>query len=289
MCYSAQIEADYRAYVKMFGADIDIKAFVELYWYRRNDPRLKLPKGMERAFADPRTDDERRIKQAIDEYKAQEATRLEQELFAQRTRLTEAERALQVKPTKAAADSQRIATDKIAKAKTRLDDLRRTEPEDRDSRIFPTHYAPVMVSENGRRVIKPMRYQCRPKMGVGRRLRGAHCWLVLSGDAEVRPSRAPRLIVLALALGLAACGERSSTADSRNPQSARGDTPVRFVVCTSDGKSCFVDSRFHDLESCQWHKRMAEAHCDSASTQGKITCETTANSSMAISYCLPEQ
>ena len=162
MCYSAQIEADYRAYVKMFGADIDIKEFVEIYWYRRNDPRLKLPKGMERAFADSQTDDERRIKQAIDDFKAQEATRLEQELFAQRTRLTEAERALQVKPTKAATNSQRIATDKIAKAKTRLDDLRRTEPEDRDSRIFPTHYAPVMVSENGRRVIKPMRYQCRP-------------------------------------------------------------------------------------------------------------------------------
>jgi hypothetical protein len=27
---------------------------------------------------------------------------------------------------------------------------------------FPGHYAPVMVMENGRRVIKPMRYQCWP-------------------------------------------------------------------------------------------------------------------------------
>ena len=32
---------------------------------------------------------------------------------------------------------------------------------DRDSRIFPGHYVPVMVMEHGRRVIKPMRYQCR--------------------------------------------------------------------------------------------------------------------------------
>ena len=31
----------------------------------------------------------------------------------------------------------------------------------RDSRIFPGHYAPVMVIENGERVVKPMRYQCR--------------------------------------------------------------------------------------------------------------------------------
>jgi putative SOS response-associated peptidase YedK len=33
---------------------------------------------------------------------------------------------------------------------------------DEDARIFPDHYAPVMVWEDGRRVVKPMRYQCRP-------------------------------------------------------------------------------------------------------------------------------
>lgn len=44
----------------------------------------------------------------------------------------------------------------------KLSDLRHTELKDRDSRIFPGHYVPVMVMENGRRVIKPMRYQCRP-------------------------------------------------------------------------------------------------------------------------------
>jgi putative SOS response-associated peptidase YedK len=44
----------------------------------------------------------------------------------------------------------------------RLADLRRTDAYERDARIFPGHYAPVMVMEVGRRVIKPMRYQCRP-------------------------------------------------------------------------------------------------------------------------------
>jgi putative SOS response-associated peptidase YedK len=39
--------------------------------------------------------------------------------------------------------------------------LRRTTPEARDSRIFPGHYAPVLAVENGQRVIKPMRYECR--------------------------------------------------------------------------------------------------------------------------------
>lgn len=43
----------------------------------------------------------------------------------------------------------------------RLEDIRRTESQPRDSRILPAHYAPVMVMENGQRVVKPMRYQCR--------------------------------------------------------------------------------------------------------------------------------
>ena len=83
-------------------------------------------------------------------------------MFKQRKRLADAERTLQAKPTKAATESQRIATDKIEWGMGKLSDLRRTELKDRDSRIFPGHYAPVMVMKNGRRVIKPMRYQCRP-------------------------------------------------------------------------------------------------------------------------------
>src|SRR5690606_1516810 len=66
------------------------------------------------------------------------------------------------KTTKKALDDQRIATKKIEQAKARLADLRRTEIKDRDRRIFPGVYAPVLVVENGRRVVKPMRYQCRP-------------------------------------------------------------------------------------------------------------------------------
>jgi putative SOS response-associated peptidase YedK len=64
--------------------------------------------------------------------------------------------------TKAAFESKRIAGDKIDRAMRQLDDLKRTDLQDRDSRIFPGHYAPVMVMEGGERIIKPMRYQCRP-------------------------------------------------------------------------------------------------------------------------------
>lgn len=162
MCYSAQVWADYRRYIRDFGAELDIKEFYELFWRRTTDPKVKIPKAMEAAFVEPRTDAELKIKAAIDTFAAAETVELEQGVFEQRKRLADAERTLKTKPTKAAANSRRIATDKIAWAMGKLADLKRLEPTDLDSRIFPGHYAPVMVMENGRRVVKPMRYQCRP-------------------------------------------------------------------------------------------------------------------------------
>ncbi len=162
MCYSAQIVQEYEKYVRTLGAQVDLDAFVRLYWERRDNPAIKIPKAMDAQFARPGSDQAREIKALIDEYDRSQAARLEQELFRQRKRLADAERVLQARTTKAASESRRIATDKIARARGKLDDLRRTALEDRDSRIFPGHYAPVMVWQDGRRVLRPMRYQCRP-------------------------------------------------------------------------------------------------------------------------------
>ena len=162
MCYSAQVKADYKKYVQMFGAVMSIRDFYETFWRRSEEGKLKIPKGMEDAFADPQTDEEREIKALIDGFRAEQATKFEQEVFKQKKRLADAERTLQTKTTKAATDSKRIASEKIEANMRRLADLHRTEPKDSDNRIFSQVYAPVVVWEDGRRVIKPMRYQCRP-------------------------------------------------------------------------------------------------------------------------------
>jgi hypothetical protein len=141
---------------------MSIQDFVQLYWERVEGRGAKTPKGMDAAFANPGSEDERRIKALIDQYDAAQVTKLEQELFKQCARLVDAERTLQTKTTKAAAESKRIATNKIDSTLHRLDDVRRAELKDSDLRNFPGQYAPVMVMENGKRVIKPMRYQCRP-------------------------------------------------------------------------------------------------------------------------------
>jgi len=161
MCYSAQIEADYRKYVQMFGAQMSIREFARLYWEREEGSRAKIPKAIDDLFSNPQSEDENAIKALIDRFNAEQATKLEQELFRQRTRLADAERTLQSKVTKAATESRRIANDKIEWTRAKLDDMQRTTPQPGDSRIFPGHYAPVLVMENGQRIIKPMRYQCR--------------------------------------------------------------------------------------------------------------------------------
>jgi putative SOS response-associated peptidase YedK len=164
MCYSSQIRADYRKYVRLFGAEMSLKEFFHTFWVRaQGDSEIKFPKAVEAAFDHPQTEDERKVKECIDQFRADQATKFEQELFKQRKRLADAERSLQVKETKAASESLRIATSKVSQLRTRLEDLKRTELLDRDSRIFPGVYAPVMVMQEGKKVVLPMRYGCRPE------------------------------------------------------------------------------------------------------------------------------
>jgi putative SOS response-associated peptidase YedK len=163
MCYSAQIKADYTRFVRTFGAYISIRDFFDIYWRRAHeDTKLKIPKVMDAMFAAPSDEHEREIAALIGEHNTAEAARVEQELFKQRKRLADAERTLGTKTTKAATESKRIATDKVQWCLGKLAALRRTDPNDEDGRIFPGWYAPVIVMEQGRRNVKPMRYQCRP-------------------------------------------------------------------------------------------------------------------------------
>jgi putative SOS response-associated peptidase YedK len=161
MCYSAQIQAAYLRYLRETGAEMDIDQFVEIFGARVSDSSVRIPRAVERWFEDPKSDAERRIKAFIDEYNQAETTKLEREVFAQKKRLADADRALASKPTKAAAESKRIATDKIDKALTRLDRLKATKPHPAEARIFPLHYAPIVMQVGERRLMRLARYHCR--------------------------------------------------------------------------------------------------------------------------------
>src|SRR3954451_14482402 len=113
MCYSAQIRHYYNKFVRAYGAVIDIAEFVRLYWDRGQGAKLKIPKAMDAAFADPQSEEERQIHALIAQYDQDQASTLQQEIFKQRKRLADAERALQAKSTRAATESRRIATAKV--------------------------------------------------------------------------------------------------------------------------------------------------------------------------------
>lgn len=166
MCFSAMVIEAFEKYMKDEGAHLDIEAFERLYYpeerVKRIDKirrkRAKTPKGMDDWIRKAVPN----LAPAIDEHDAEEVASLEQEIFKQTKRYADAERALKIKATKKAAEDLRISEDKIPQLKARLANLKRKEGKPSDWRFFPGVYAPVIVSENGKLVVKPMRYQCRP-------------------------------------------------------------------------------------------------------------------------------
>ncbi|HET9863886.1 MAG TPA: SOS response-associated peptidase family protein [Steroidobacteraceae bacterium] len=161
MCYSAQRQAAYMKYLRETGAEMDIDQFVEIFGARVADSNIRIPRAIERWFDEPRNDKEARIKSFIDQWRSAEITRLEREVFAQKKRLADAERTLASRPTKAAAESQRIAGNKIELALTRLERLKAPQPHPAEARIFPLHYAPIVLQDGGRRIMRLARYHCR--------------------------------------------------------------------------------------------------------------------------------
>ena len=165
MCYSAQIERDWRKYLRVLGAEatLNLDDFIKKYWWRQHEfPSMKIPKAVDAWFTNPQNGDEQKIAAFIDDFNDKEIAKLEQEVFKQKKRLNDAERALAVKETKKALNDQRIASNKVEWALGKLGDIKRAEFKPRDARMFPGWYAPVIVSENGRPTVKLMRYQCRP-------------------------------------------------------------------------------------------------------------------------------
>jgi putative SOS response-associated peptidase YedK len=162
MCYSAQVVQMARKLSRQLGIRLDYSEVERLFFRRLDDPGVNISRGFEANFDEPATDQERRIKAAIDEHRSRVATKLETDLFSQKTRLVNAERSLNEKETKKAREEVRIATSKIAALSTKLSGLRSMEPNPEDNRIFPLVHAGVIIRQEGENLLTPMRYFCRP-------------------------------------------------------------------------------------------------------------------------------
>lgn len=162
MCYSAQVIQMARKLSRQLGIRLGYDEIEKLFFRRLDDPSLLISRGFEANFDDPATDQERRIKGAIDEHRSRVASKMEKDLFTQKTRLVNAQRSLNEKETKKAREDVRIATSKIETLTAKLSQLRTSEPNAEDNRIFPFVYAGVIVRRDRENLLTPMRYHCRP-------------------------------------------------------------------------------------------------------------------------------
>jgi putative SOS response-associated peptidase YedK len=161
MCYSALVEQNLKTIARKAKARVDIDSFAEAFARRAAGEDVKLAKALEANFLVPESAAEKRIAADIRAFQTTQAEKWEAELFKQKRRLSDAERLLKSRITKKAEEDRRIAGNKIDWLLKKLANLKRRESQADDGRIFPFWYAPVVVEENGERLIRPMRYHLR--------------------------------------------------------------------------------------------------------------------------------
>lgn len=163
MCDSARIWTQPRAYARAFGARVDLEAFATLFRDREQGAPVQVPRGLDRAFLEDDGAGTATIRDAIRGWSERCGFELERRLFAERQHLAEAERRLlQLDGSRAARERVRAAMQRIVQLRGELAGLGHVRPLDGDEQVFPGWYAPVLVHEAGRLVVRPMHFGCGP-------------------------------------------------------------------------------------------------------------------------------
>lgn len=89
-------------------------------------------------------------------------------------------------------------------------------------------------------------------------------------------------VIVALAGLLAGCLDGNG-ANVGGVKGAKGDTPIRYVICGAGEKACFLAARFANLDGCESHKKWADMLCDS-STPGVMNCRHNPDP-IGVAYC----
>src|SRR5690606_7397253 len=124
MCYSAQVNAEFKKFVRATGSDMDIDTYVKVFWWQQGlDPRKrpKVPRGLERGIRGCATPE---LSEMVREWDVWGAAQHGRGIVVRRGGVADAERTLQAKETKKAREDVRIGTNKVAAAQRRLDSLK---------------------------------------------------------------------------------------------------------------------------------------------------------------------
>jgi putative SOS response-associated peptidase YedK len=163
MCYAAMARADLAELLRQYDAYLDADMFERLFWERINTPQagIRFPLAIDRYFLQPRNDAERKVKHAVAAYRAIKVPEWEAEIFKQRKRYADAERALKTKHTKKAESDLGISSRKVEQLKGWLDGMKTLENKPDDVVVHAMNYGPVIVQTERGRLLTPMRYHCR--------------------------------------------------------------------------------------------------------------------------------
>ena len=163
MCYSILMETDLKRLAAEFDAIIDYPAFLNIYESRsRKVANLQIPRALDANFIKPENEACERIAQLAAAFESDKIRQFEQKAFAKRQLIAELEEKLAKrwsKTNQAKLDTAKRVLDKA------LYDIKRLQAGYiwTDRQIFQYSYAPLILRVGDQKIIRPVRYQIRPR------------------------------------------------------------------------------------------------------------------------------
>lgn len=163
MCYSVMVETDLKKLGLDFDAVFDLPHFTGLLEQRLSGAaNLKIPRAIEANFLTPGNAAEKKVADLITEWQRIELAGLEQKLGVQSGKILALKTRLEQKETK--THRQKLET--AIRVADRLEGLTghlKGSIKPTDALVHQYTYAPLIVREEGRHVIRLYRYQVRPR------------------------------------------------------------------------------------------------------------------------------
>lgn len=163
MCYSVMVETDLKQLGLDFDAVFDLPHFTGLLEQRLSGvPNLKIPRAVEANFLQPKNAAEKKVANLISDWHRLELNELDQKLEVQAGKILELKKKLELKETK----THRQKMETTIRVSERIKGLAghlQGSIRPTDALVHQYTYAPLIVSEEGRNVIRLFRYQIRPR------------------------------------------------------------------------------------------------------------------------------
>jgi len=113
MCYSAMVKQDLKSLKSGWKVRMDMDLIVALFEKRSGGTKINIPKAFEANFDNPKTKEEKTIHKLIEEYRTGLISKLEEDLFSQKTRHNKAKELLKSKITKKAENDRDVSERQI--------------------------------------------------------------------------------------------------------------------------------------------------------------------------------